>query len=416
MKELHIRRHVDESFLDTLAKARAGGEEFSLEISRVSFDRTSAELVLSAFQNGATCASLIIISCRRIHELFDMLGSCESSLAIKEILLTNAGREGVESLGGHLRNRTIRVKKLSINSSITTSMARSLSALIEKATNLESLDLSYCHWDPDAVNIVAEALKNTQTLKSLDLNSCHIEDSRMGALLHAFQGHCALRDLNIAFNNCKSEACSAVASLLYTSSSNIERLVLSQQFIGREKYFDIQPVVAALSENRTLRFLDLKENFIARGQLNELLVVLERNDTLEELVLDCTDIGDEDLPSLAAKLERTSLVTLSLMRNPFTDAGPLVRAAKSNSRIHQIRLDDSVADRTPLSYHTALNAAGRGALTVHDVVPCLWPVILERASKIILPPDLDVQTADILYYMVRGPALLCFHHGDGTEV
>jgi hypothetical protein len=411
MKELRIRRQVDGSFLETLTELRAG-EEFSLETARVSFDRSSAESVLSTFQYGATCTSLLIISCRRIHLMFDMLGSSVSSLAIKEIVMTNPGREGVESLGGHLRNGTIRVKKLNINSSITTSMAKSLSGLIEQAVDLESLDLSYCHWDPDAVNIVAEALRNTKTLQRLDLNSCHIEDSRMGSLLYSLQGHCTLKELNIAFNNCHSEACAAVASLLSSSSSKLERLVLSQQFIGREKYLDIHPVVAALSKNRTLRFLDLKENFIAPGQLNALLLMLESNDTLEELVLDCTDIGDEDLPSLAGKLQRTNLVCLSLMRNPFTDAGPLVTTAKTNTSIHQIRVDDSVAARNSLSYQTALNEAGRGALSAHEVVPSLWPVILERASKINLPQDLDVQTADILYYMLRGPALLCSYHGE----
>jgi Ran GTPase-activating protein (RanGAP) involved in mRNA processing and transport len=291
-----------------------------------------------------------------------------------------------------------------MNSSITTQMARTLSRLLEHA-DLESLDLSHCHWDPDAVNIISEALSASKTLKRLDLNSCHIEDSRMAGLLQSLQGHCTLRDLDISFNNCHSDACTAVASLL--QSSEIERLALSQQFIGREKYLDIHPIISALTENRSLRFLDLKENSIAPGQLKELLSALAGNDTLEELILDCTDIGDDDVLLLAGELQHTKLTNLSLLHNPFTDAGPLVAAAESNGMIHQIRVDGVVAGRGWLSYHTALNTAGRGGLRAHEVTPSLWPVVLERASKIDFPRDLDLQSADILYYMLRGPALLC---------
>jgi Leucine Rich repeat len=406
MRELHIRRRVDETFLEDLSYLYPG-EEFSLEISRVGFDRAAVEEILPAFQKGLVCKCLIIISCRHIHELFDMLGSL-SSLTIEEITLVNPGREGVESLGWQLTNSTMRIKSLNINSSITMSIARSLSQLIEYA-HLETLDLSHCHWDPDAVNILAEALSTTRTLRRLDLNSCHIEDSRMAGLLHSLQDQCALRDLNIAFNNCHSDACSAVASLLRTSK--IERLVLSQQFIGREKCLDIYPLIAALSENKFLQFLDLKENSIAPGQVKELLSALASNDTLKELVLDCTDIGDDGLLMLAGELHNTKLASLSLLRNPFTDAGPLVTATTANGKIHQIRVDDAVAGRGPLSYQMALNQLGRGILSAHEVVPSLWPLVLERASKLDFPRDVDVQTTDILFYMMRGPALLCLCQG-----
>lgn len=213
--------------------------------------------------------------------------------------------------------------------------------------------------------------------------------------------------MDISFNNCHAEACLAISTLLKTS--HITSLKMAQQFIGRDKFLDISAIADSLAINQSLRTLDLKENFVSSEHLENLFTALTQNSTLQSLNISCTDISDECLVRLAEKLEYTRIECLNLLHNPFKNAEPLVVAAKRNSRLKRVLVDPSVNSRGSLWYHTALNGAGRHLLAQNLVPVSLWPLVLENASNIQSPEDLDFQTHDIMYYLLKGLVLLSAH-------
>jgi hypothetical protein len=403
MKELLLRKRIDASYRDQVAALKEN-DKFSLEISRLCFETTPVEEIIIPFQMNCDCHSLTIVSCRNLRSFFNEWGRRALSSRIKTITLVNPTQDGIEALTAELISKRISVNALKINTSITLGVGTSLVSAID-GTGIRELDLSNCFWDRKSVEVLANGFIRATELKSLNLSSCHLEDSLLATILSCLQCHPSLRELNISFNNCHSEACESIGALLRTSS--IERLEMAQQFIGRRKCLDINSISEAIPQNKSLKFLDLKENFLDSGHLENLLVALAENQTLVELDLSCTDISDDVLLCLTAKLHSTNIQKLSLLHNPFKNGERLVNAAKDNHHLRQINVDASVGSREMLYYYTGLNKARRDILT-HDHVPLsLWPMILEKASNISIPDDLDVQAFDIMHYMLhQGPALL----------
>lgn len=407
MKELFLRRQLDDTFwaeVDSLHD----DETFTLEISRFSFDEESIQVIFVPFEKQRKCTSLTIISSRKLRYFFDAFDDrrVDRAIDIDAITLVNPTQEGMESLATQLCRETIRTSKLNINTSITPAIAASLVSIAE-GTTLVELDLSHCYWDRRAVNPLIQAFTTAANLKFLDLSHCHLEDSIVANVLTSLQYHPTLRDLDISFNNCHSEACLSIGTLLKTT--HITSLKMTQQFIGRQKFLDISSIADSLGVNQTLRTLNLKENFVSSEHLENLFAILTQNRTLQTLDLSCTDISDETLVRLAEKLDSTHIECLNLLHNPFKNAEPLVVAAKKNHRLKRVLVDPSVSSRGVLWYHTTLNIAGRHLLTQNFIPTSLWPLVLENACNISSPEDLDFQTHDIMYYLLKGPVLLSAH-------
>lgn len=407
MREISLRKQIDLSFRDQVAELKEN-DKFSFEISRLCFESTPVEQILVPFQKNCVCESLTVISCRNLERLFNEWGrqAVRSSHHINTITLVNPTHDGIEALTTELLSKRMSIDTLNINTSITPGIGASLASAIE-GTGIRSLDLSYCYWDRNSVDVLANGFIKATELRSLNLSNCHLEDSLLAHIVSCLHNHPSLRELNVSFNNCHSEACESIgALLLHQSSGGIERLEMAQQFIGRRKCLNIHPISEAMVRNTSLQFLNLKENFLDSGHLESLLDALAENESLVELDLSCSDISDDALLCLASKLHSTKFQRLSLLHNPFKNADSLVSAAKNNNNLRQVNVDASVESREMLYYHTSLNKARRDLLTENCLPFSLWPMVLEKAGKIDIPEDLDLQPFDIMYYMLQGPALV----------
>lgn len=404
MKEFFIRRQLDDT-CRAVIESLDENESFSLEISRYCFDEESVREFLALFEKGR-CSLLTIASSRELRKFFDAFDRCGGNVSptdIATIKLENPTQEGMESLATQLCRDTIRTSQLIIYTSVTPAIAASLISIAEVNT-LEKLDLSHSYCDRRAINSLIQAFTTATNLKILDLSHCLLEDSIMAHVLTTLQGHPSLRHLDVSFNNCHSEACLAIGKLLKTT--HLSSLKMTQQFIGRERFFDVRPIAESLALNQSLQTLDLKENFVSSEHLDNLFTILTKNRTLKSLDISCTDITDESLVRLAEKLHSTQIESLNLLHNTFRNAEPLVVAAKKNHRLKCILVDPSVRSRGSLWYQTALNRAGRHLLAQDFIPISLWPLLLEFASNIQVPEDLDFQVHDIMYYLLKGPVLL----------
>lgn len=357
---------------------------------------------MGPFDRKRRCTYLAIISCRQLRYFFSECGR-RALKNIEVITLVNPTDDGMESLAIELRNKTIETNNLNVNTSITPSIAVSLSVIME-GTDLEALDLSHCYWDRRSANIVAKALPRSRNLKRLDLSHCRLEDSILASILSSLQHHPTLREINISYNTCLNEACGSIGAILKTT--RIECLKMAQLFIGREKCLDLRTIAENISGNKSLKMLDLEANVVSYEDLELLIDSLTQNKTLQSLNLAGTDISQESLVRLSKKLQATNVETLCLRHNPFKSAEPLVEAAIKNYRLRNIIVDESVSSRGTLWFYTALNCAGRELMTNFRVPPSLWARVLKNASCLVVPEDVEFQTHDIIFFLLNGLILL----------
>ena len=152
-----------------------------------------------------------------------------------------------------------------------------------------------------------------------------------------------LRELDLSNNQIGSEGAVAVATMLKTNSS-LERLHLGGCGIGSSGGVELG---AALERNKTLRFLNLSWNALGDDGVRGLCVGLENNSSLEELELDNDEpLGEEGL-ALLLQLQKRKHTETQEMLPPML---PLMK--RTRFIIHCDKLKHSVA---PLYKETILS-------------------------------------------------------------
>ena len=121
-------------------------------------------------------------------------------------------------------------------------------------------------------------------IEELNLRGCGLTSDGVGEVVS--DNH-TLRELELNDNQIRSEGVLAIATMLKTNSS-LEGLVLDRCSIGSSGGVELG---RALERNKTLTVLVLSENALGDDGVRALSEGLETNSSLEELVLD----GDESL-------------------------------------------------------------------------------------------------------------------------
>eukprot|EP00538_Stauroneis_constricta_P011334 CAMPEP_0119561248 /NCGR_PEP_ID=MMETSP1352-20130426/17102_1 /TAXON_ID=265584 /ORGANISM="Stauroneis constricta, Strain CCMP1120" /LENGTH=636 /DNA_ID=CAMNT_0007609413 /DNA_START=37 /DNA_END=1947 /DNA_ORIENTATION=+ len=190
----------------------------------------------------------------------------------------------------------------------------------------------------------------------------------------------------------------------------------------QQESLNILPIIEALRTNRTLQYFQCSGNNISSnelGRLSEVLAVPEDSDdnanssttnpVLEGLGLTDNAIDDEGLKAMAKYFGRIHcLKYLDLHRNPFTDEGKeaLVKALSENRELERLDLDG--IPHPQKTYYINLNRGGRRLLQSKKKtsIPLgLWPVVLGRANRLHFGRSAPNAHLDVLYCLLRGPAL-----------
>mmetsp|Transcript_18987 Transcript_18987/g.47032 ORF Transcript_18987/g.47032 Transcript_18987/m.47032 type:complete len:440 (+) Transcript_18987:66-1385(+) len=333
---------------------------------------------------------------------------------VERLIIVQPSDGVISMLGTTLLNNTdgyATVDSLTlISGTISSAQANGLKeGLRSPACTLQYIRLTKCSFENvEAVRNVAIGLKNCKTLKEISLCQCHLEDTEIATLVTELKDHPSLEDLDLSVNYCLAEGMKAVGGLL-ASSTPLKHLDISCQDVWDDRDYFIHLCDGLEHENCILEVLDSHSNFLADGQMEWLVKALEKNTTLQRLILFDNSISDQGMMCLSDSLPvlPRSLRTVDISNNSYSMQGvkSLEKGMARNTSIWTLKLNNSTM---LLEYYLALNSGGRCLKLTNTIGLSLWPRILERTDRCLSYEQLcsRIGPQDIIFDLLHGPALL----------
>ena len=230
-----------------------------------------------------------------------------------------------------------------------------IASYIHSTTSLESLDIGGNDISVESIDLLCKGLSANSSMRRLDMVGCHLTTSHcvclgqllrhpihckieelylrwcsmtsdgVGEVVSGLSDNHTLRELDLSDNHIGSEGAVAVATMLKRNSS-LETLRLAECSIGSSGGVELG---VALERNKTLRVLGLSWNAIGDDGVRGLCVGLENNSSLEELYLDGDEsLGEEGVSLLLKCVEEknTSLKRLELSEKYKRDISSVLQS------------------------------------------------------------------------------------------
>jgi Ran GTPase-activating protein (RanGAP) involved in mRNA processing and transport len=312
--------------------------------------------------------------------------------------------EVVDALGKGLPQSKLQELSLTIDMDAKTARILCHSINLSKLTKC---NLNRCGIYADAVDVLCRGLEDNTTLELLRLEYCRLRDDEVADLVRAVKHHPTLQELSFRGNYAQEDSIDTVAELLRCTPA-LRRLDLAQQNPG---ILDLSQLAQALEENTTLVHLNLQESFLKDIHIPALVRALSINTTLRQLNMENCELKDAGLSALIEGLgEFRGLAQLWLRENNFhqsPDESVILRSLERNHTLQVLDLDDEWT-LSSSKYPLYLNRSGRKFLTNNNVAISLWPTLLARAHSLFKAEEANrnFREADIIYYLLHGPALL----------
>ncbi|XP_031747820.1 NACHT, LRR and PYD domains-containing protein 4 isoform X3 [Xenopus tropicalis] len=172
------------------------------------------------------------------------------------------------------------------------------------------------HLAPLDCTVLAFILESCRETEVLDLGACFIQTEgleRISAALHT------VRDLRLTNNNLRDEDLPRIHSMLTHPQCRIHRLSLRNNGLTE---LSCLPMALAVSENTSLRDLDLSKNNLAGKDFYQLLEIFSAPTCrIERLALQEAKLTLEYTESFLSLTNNPNLVSLNISSNFFGDAG-----------------------------------------------------------------------------------------------
>ena len=282
-----------------------------LNLSSNNLDRRGCELLAEGVQRMPCLEELDLwgnlgIGCGGAVQLVSSLHSSK----LRELMLYRTGISDpdFDCLARYIHSTTS-LEDLGIGwNEISVESIDSLCRALSANSSMRILDMTGCHLTTSHCVCLGQLLRHPIhcQIKKLFLSGCGLTSDGVGEVVSGLSDNHSLRELDLIGNQIGLEGAVAVATMLKTNSS-LERLNLVRCGIGSSGGVELG---AALERNKTLRYLDLSGNELGddgvRG-LRGLSAGLENNSSLEYLRLnDDTSLGEEGVAFLLKTVEEKS--------------------------------------------------------------------------------------------------------------
>ena len=259
-----------------------------------------------------------LIGCGGAVQLVSSLHS--SKLRELDMSHTGISDADYECIASYIHSTTS-LESLSIEENdISVESIDSLCIALSANSSMRTLVMRDCHLTTSHCVCLGQLLRHPIhcTIEELDLSLCSMTSDGVGEVVSGLSDNHTLRVLNLSDNhNIGSEGAVAIATMLKRNSS-LERLHLGSCSIGSSGGVELG---AALERNKTLRVLVLSGNAIGDDGVRELCAGLENNSSLGVLDLHGDEsLGDKGVSLLLKYVEKNkSLNILGLPEKCNTD-------------------------------------------------------------------------------------------------
>jgi hypothetical protein len=315
--------------------------------------------------------------------------------------------------------------------------------LCRDSCHAEIISFSNSNFLQNSATKLAEGVSKCLRLRKLNLFLCRMADEEVAELVNALRIHRhPLKFLDLGNNRCLSMSMEAIGKWIASPNIQLESLNLSLQHLGFQMmHLNPTPVFSSLAQNNSLRALYLRGNpmDISDGTcIDSVVQSLTENDSLEILMLTDCLLSNEAHESILHNLcnfkglRKLWLDGMQRHTRPTNPTNPrLSRTVAEGLRwnrnvvLDELHLPFRFTDLL-LEIHAFMdwNFGGRRLLfqdgkSAIEVLPALWPQVLERVNKADLPRrsvrrqnghDIDkgksIRRADMMYFMLRENASL----------
>ena len=271
-----------------------------LNLNGNNLDRRGCELLAEGVQRMPCLEELNLgfnsgIGCGGAVQLVSSLQYCSK---LRELNMTRTGISDpdFQCLATYVSSTTS-LEELRIGwNDISVESIDSLCKALSANSSMRRLRMSHCRLTTSHCVCLGQLLRHPIhcQIEKLDICGCSLTSDGVGEVVSGLSDNTTLRELDLWWNQIGSEGAVAVATMLKTNSS-LERLNLHWCGIGSRGGVELG---AALERNKTLRCLDLSWNTLGDDGVRGLCVGLGNNSSLEELKL----TGDRSLGEEGALL------------------------------------------------------------------------------------------------------------------
>ncbi|XP_068109209.1 NACHT, LRR and PYD domains-containing protein 3-like [Hyperolius riggenbachi] len=206
-----------------------------------------------------------------------------------------------------------------------------LSFILESCRGIEEVKLVNCNVQIEGLRKLAPAL---HTIRELSLEGNQLTSSSCPYLASGIRNTQTLRKLNLSDNHLEGPQFSDLMTALTTSQ--IEELLLDDDNLSERSCLHL---ASGISDNKTLRKLDLSHNILDGPQFSDLMKALTTSQ-IEELHLDANNLPPSSCLQLASGIrDNQTLKNLGLSENNLK--GPYfgdLMAALTTSKIETLNL------------------------------------------------------------------------------
>ena len=258
-----------------------------LNLTGNNLDRRGCELLAEGVQRMPCLEKLNLefnsgFGCGGAVQLVSSLQYC-SKLRELNIAKTGISDPDFQCLATYVSSTTsLEVLEIGEND-ISVESIDSLCKALSANSSMRRLNMSFCHLTTSHCVCLGQLLRHPIhcQIEKLNIGGCSLTSDGVGEVVSGLSDNTTLRELDLSCNQIGSEGAVSVATMLKTNSS-LERLNLSWCGIGSRGGVELG---AALERNKTLRYLELSWNALGDDGVRGLCVGLENNSSLEELRL-----------------------------------------------------------------------------------------------------------------------------------
>ncbi|XP_064419072.1 NACHT, LRR and PYD domains-containing protein 3-like [Latimeria chalumnae] len=256
-----------------------------------------------------------------VNLLVSALGSPDAQLQVLKIKNTSLTKVCCEDIASCLQsNQSLRALDLSRNKLTDSGLELLLSGRMTASWKLKKLVLHDCRLSPVFGEVLADALRSGWCLQSLEVGHNNLGLGGIQKLCAVLRDHSTkLEILSLLLNNIPSEGCKDLAFAL------TENETLTGLHLGYNRLWDsgIKILSDALRNSRCkISILQLSYVGLSDVGLKDLLLALDRKETLVNLNLSLNQITDSSLEPLCHfLLNCTSLQRIKLCQTSFSTKG-----------------------------------------------------------------------------------------------
>ena len=273
----------------------------------------SSQLVSAGFREGSITAA-------GVGHFLTTPNSLLQHIQHVNLSVNKLDRRGCELLAeGVHRMPSLETLNLTFNPGIESGGAVQLMSSLNRS-KLRELDVTGTGISDPDFECLARYIHSTTSLEKMRIGRNEISVESIGSLCRALSANSSMRTLNISHSDLTTSHCLCLGQLLRQPiHCQIEKLVLMDCGLTSD---GVGEVVRGLSDNHSLRKLDLSYNQIGSEGVVAMAAILKTNSSLERLDLGRCGIDSSGGVELGAALERNkTLRVLYLSGNALGDDG-----------------------------------------------------------------------------------------------